>query len=315
MMSRVVYPVSIRGLTKSFGNFHCLRGCDLDVPSDGVFGLLGPNGAGKSTLLRTLLGFLSITSGEASVFGYDVSKESLQVRRSTAYLPGDPRLYRTMTGKRLLRMFSGLHPNSTFKGCLRVADKLDLDLSRMVMFMSTGMRQKLALSVVLGCEAPLVMLDEPTANLDPNVRQTVLELIREVRDSGRTVMLSSHIFSDIDETCDRVAILREGKIVTTQTMDSISHSYIVAARTNAAESAILELLKQAPQLENWHWRESESMSRELELHFSGEPSGWLSWLGEQQLQVRSIEKAGVQALYQQYHSQSAGTATSDGKAL
>ncbi|MEC8556588.1 MAG: ATP-binding cassette domain-containing protein [Planctomycetota bacterium] len=315
MMSRVVYPVSIRGLTKSYGNFHCLRGCDLEVPSDGVFGLLGPNGAGKSTLLRTLLGFLSITSGEASVCGYDVRRESLQVRRSTAYLPGDPRLYRTMTGKRLLRMFSNLHPSSTLKGCLRVADKLDLDLSRMVMFMSTGMRQKLALSVVLGCEAPLVMLDEPTANLDPNVRQTVLELIREVRDSGRTVMLSSHIFSDIDETCNRVAILRDGKIVTTQTMDSISHSYIVVARCNATESATPKLLRQAPQLENWHFRAPAFENGELELHFSGEPSAWLPWLGEQDLQVGRIEKAGVQALYQQYHSRSAGVATSDGKAL
>ncbi len=202
--------IHCQGLTKSFREFVALADCDLQVPAGSIVGLLGPNGAGKTTLLRTLLGFQRPTSGTALVCGHDCVKESLKVRQQVAYLPGDARLFRSMTGRGILEIFSGLSPHGNLERSQRVAQRLDLDLRRRVMFMSTGMRQKLALSIVLGSVAPLIILDEPTANLDPNVRGEVIEMVREVRQSGRTAVMSSHIFSDIEDTCDEVVILRSG---------------------------------------------------------------------------------------------------------
>lgn len=300
--------VKADNLSKSYGDFECLRACNLEVPEGCVFGLLGPNGAGKSTLLRTLLGYLKVSSGSAEVCGYDVSTQSLEVRKSTAYLPGDARLYRAMKGRAVLDLFAGLHPHSTLESCLAVAKRLELDTTRRVMFMSTGMRQKLALSIVLGCRAPLVILDEPTANLDPNVRSTVLELVREVRDDGRTVVLSSHIFSDIDETCDQVAILRRGEFVAEQEMASLDQLHVV---NGEVEAGAIERVRYEVEKSGFvrhlisgaiDGDESNSQSTQVELHLTGEPGNWLSWLSELGLSRTTIEKSGIRTIYQQFHS-------------
>lgn len=291
----------------------CLKECDLEVPMGGVFGLLGPNGAGKSTLLRTLLGFLKITSGSAEVLGFDIASQNQRVRESTSYLPGDPRLFRTMKGSSVIELFAGLHPHSTREGTHRVAERLDLELSRRVMFMSTGMRQKLALAIVLGCRAPLVVLDEPTANLDPNVRATVLDLIRDVRNDGRTVILSSHIFSDIDETCDEVAVLRDGQIVARQSMQGLAESHIVSGlvRSQLAD-ATLAKVQCNPNVsyaslgeERIDEAEGQSPTQAIEMHFRTDPAHWLSWLAELPITHMRLERAGIRAVYQQFHSDGA----------
>ena len=279
--------VSTAKLRKSYGDFECLREIDLEIAQGGVFGLLGANGAGKSTLLRTLLGFLKLSSGEATVCGCNVATESLQVRSKTAYLPGDPRLYPTLKGRALLRLFSSLHPCAVFEDGCRAAEKLELDLARRVMFMSTGMRQKLALSIIFGCRAPLVMLDEPTANLDPNVRATVLELIKEVRKDGRTVVLSSHIFSDIDETCDEVAILRGGRIVAQQTTSGLGDKHVVRCRWPEFSQRETQLLNESPQVEHWQAVDKgpAADARELLVTLQGGTERWLGWLATSLLLV------------------------------
>jgi ABC-2 type transport system ATP-binding protein len=159
--------VRTAALTKRYGAFAALDGCTLDVREGEIFGLLGPNGAGKTTLLRTLLGYLAPTSGTASVAGFDCATQSLEVRTRTAYLPGEARLFRRMDGYGVLDFFASLRRECRRDAAGRVADRLGLDCSRQVGRMSTGMRQKLALAVVLATEVPLVILDEPTANLDP----------------------------------------------------------------------------------------------------------------------------------------------------
>ena len=130
-----------------------------------------------------------------------------------AYLPGDARLPRHMRGSGVLKFFAEMHPGGDLERSESIARKLELNLRVRVAFMSTGMRQKLALAVVMGVDTPLLILDEPTANLDPTVRATVLDLVREARDEGRTVVFSSHVLSEIEETCDRVAFLRRGRLV------------------------------------------------------------------------------------------------------
>jgi ABC-2 type transport system ATP-binding protein len=146
-------------LTKRYGSFTALDGCSLAVPEGAIFGLLGPNGAGKTTLLRLLMGYITPTSGTAMVAGFDCVRESLDVRARTAYLPGEARLFRRMDGHRVLDFFASLRPGCRRDVAAGVARRLDLDCSRQVARMSTGMRQKLALGVVLAMESPLVILD------------------------------------------------------------------------------------------------------------------------------------------------------------
>ncbi|MEM6692281.1 MAG: ABC transporter ATP-binding protein, partial [Planctomycetota bacterium] len=170
--------VKVTGLRKTYGDFAALVGCDLEIKRGEVFGLLGPNGAGKTTLIRSMLGFLSPTAGRVEIDGLSPQQHEVELRNKVAYLPGDARLPGHPRGMRLLHFFSKLHPLADLARSLAIAERLELDLTRRVGFMSTGMRQKLALSIVLGIESPLLILDEPTANLDPTVRAAVLDFVR-----------------------------------------------------------------------------------------------------------------------------------------
>lgn len=286
--------IHCRGLTKSFRDFVALADCDLKVPSGSIVGLLGPNGAGKTTLLRTLLGFQRPSSGTALVCGYDCVRESLKVRQQVAYLPGDARLFRSMSGRGILEIFSGLSPHGDLKRATTVAERLELDLRRRVMFMSTGMRQKLALAIVLGSMAPLIILDEPTANLDPNVRGEVIQMVREVRDSGRTALMSSHIFSDIEDTCNEVVILRNGRLVHTQRMSDLEELHIVQG---VLESSVTNLPGEWPPYVKQH----KLAGQALELHLHGSPKAWLSWLDALPLSELRIERANIRSIYERFH--------------
>lgn len=291
----VDWIVDCRGLTKSFRDFVALADCDLRVPQGSIVGLLGPNGAGKTTLLRTLLGFQRPTSGSALICGYDCVHESLKVRQQVAYLPGDARLFRSMSGRGILEIFSGLSPHGDLARSQRVAERLDLDLRRRVMFMSTGMRQKLALSIVLGSVAPLIILDEPTANLDPNVRGEVIQMVREIRQAGRTAVMSSHIFSDIEDTCNEVVILSSGRLVHTQCMSELDELHIVVAQVSAVSATALP--DRWPPFVRRHKLDGQS----LELQLDGQPKTWLAWLAELPLADMRIERANIRSIYECFH--------------
>lgn len=292
--------IKVSALSKSYREVDSLSKCSFAVEPGTVFGLLGPNGAGKTTLIRMLLGFVRPTAGTATIGGYDIVKETLKVRGITSYLPGDARLYRSMTGRSVMKLFGGLHPLGEYESANAIAKRLDLDTSRRVMFMSTGMRQKLALSIVLGCKAPVLILDEPTANLDPNVRATVLELVNEAKLAGRTVLLCSHIFSDIDETCDEVVILKSGKLVTHQALVDVGKVHIVRATTTAPES--IEGLKVAAESLDFvtHFQ-ADKQSGKVLLHVRGDADEWMPWIVQQQLSSVEVERAGIRAVYERFN--------------
>lgn len=303
-----MHMIETYGLSKSYGRQHSLIDCNLQVPTGSIFGLLGPNGAGKSTLLRTLLGFLRPTRGTAAIAGFDICRQGLQSRRQVAYLPGDARLMRSMRGRELLRLFSGLHPHGSWTASLGVAERLELDLTRRVMFMSTGMRQKLALAIVLGCQAPLIVLDEPTANLDPDMRSTVVDLILQARSGGQTVLLSSHIFSDIDQTCDLVAILRQGRIVAhcdvAELQDSHRISGVPPLEPRPSEQDWQAKIAAQPLASLFRWeRETPTVPR-ITFQLSGPPPEWFGWLAGLKLEDLRIERGGVQAIYEMHHRES-----------
>lgn len=286
--------IRTRELTKRYGTFAALDRCSLEVRDGEVFGLLGPNGAGKTTLLRLLLGYIRPTSGSATVAGFDCRRDSLAVRSRTAYLPGEARLFRRMTGRGVLDFFADLRPGCDRNAATRVAERLALDCSRQVGLMSTGMRQKLALAVVLGTDAPLLILDEPTANLDPTARAEVLALVREARRAGRTVVFSSHVLSEIEETCDRVVLLRAGRPVHDQSIASVRRSHRIRARLTGAFAGV------PPSLEG-HLAAVRHADGRLELESSDSLAPLLGWLATLPVDEIQIEPVGLAAVYERVH--------------
>ena len=288
--------VATTDLTKIYGDLSALSKCSLDVAPGEVFGLLGPNGAGKTTLLRLLLGYLKPTSGKALVAGYDCERQSVAVRRNVAYLPAEAAIFPHMRGRDALRFFAEIRPGGDVNRSLALAQRLELDLSRKVSFMSTGMKQKLALAATLAAPTPLFILDEPTANLDPTVRATVLALVAEARTAGKTVLFSSHVLSEVEEVCDRVVILRSGQLVHTQLMSQLRQQHRITATLSGPLPAIPETLSGQLAL-------ISANNGEAVFETPGELAPLLKWLATLPLADVRIEPIGLRAVYQRYHSE------------
>ena len=289
--------VATDSLTKRYGAFTALERCSLTVHQGEIFGLLGPNGAGKTTLLRLLLGYIVPTAGTARIAGFDCQRESLAVRANTAYLPGEARLFRRMNGHAVLDFFADLRRECRREAAARVADRLDLDCRRQVARMSTGMRQKLALAVVLATDAALVILDEPTANLDPTARAEVLKLVLEARAAGRTVIFSSHVLSEVEETCDRVVIVRRGSIVHEQSIEAMRRSHRITARLTGPLGEVPAELQgrvsvvAAP---------AGDGGRGITIEAGDSLAPLLGWLAHLPLDEVRIEPVGLAAVYDQF---------------
>lgn len=282
-------------LTKRYGHFAALADCSLGVEQGEVFGLLGPNGAGKTTLLRLLMGYLRPTSGSAAIDGLDCYRESVRVHQRVSYLPGEARLFRMMRGHDVLRFFTEVRKGGNFEYAIRLAGRLELDLSRRVAFMSTGMRQKLALAASLAADTPLVILDEPTANLDPTVRGVVAEMVKEAQKAGRTVMFSSHVLSEVEEVCDRVVILRRGKLVHTQVMTELR-------RRHRIKASLAGPLPAAPEHLSGQLTIRKGENGDVTIETPGELSPLLGWLATLPLTEVLIEPVGLRGVYDQFHA-------------
>ena len=214
------------GLTKTYGPVLALDGLDLTVAQGDIFGFLGPNGAGKTTTIRLLLDFIRPSSGRAEMLGHDTQTESLAVRRRVGYVPGDVSLYESMTGEALLELLVRLRGGNSIEHGRRLADRLDLALHRRVGDYSSGMRQKLALVAAFMPQPDLLVLDEPTKGLDPLVQQELYTILREERERGCTVFLSSHNLPEVEKVCNRVGIVRQGKLVAVEEVDAIKHKKV-----------------------------------------------------------------------------------------
>jgi ABC-2 type transport system ATP-binding protein len=219
-----VPPVVVtHALSKRYGAAWALHDLDLEVNQGEVLGYLGPNGAGKTTTLRLLLGLITPTAGSATIFGLDVQREAVAVHRRLAYVSGDVSLWPSLSGKETLRLLGRVQGQVDAAYQDALIARFDFDPSKKVRAYSKGNRQKLALIAALMSRADLLILDEPTSGLDPLMEQTFRECMAEAKQAGQTILLSSHILSEVEALCDRVAILRRGELLQVGTLAELRH--------------------------------------------------------------------------------------------
>lgn len=221
--ARVNAPIVIDGLSKRFGATQALDGLDLTVEAGEVHGFLGPNGSGKSTTIRVLLGLLRKDAGTVSLFGGDPWREAAELHRRLAYVPGDVNLWPNLTGGEVVDLLGRLRGGLDRKRRDELFERFELDPTKKGRSYSKGNRQKVALVAALAADVELLVLDEPTSGLDPLMEAVFTDCVDEFRRRGHTVLLSSHILAEVERLCDRVSIIRSGRIVESGTLAELRH--------------------------------------------------------------------------------------------
>ncbi|GAA0564292.1 ABC transporter ATP-binding protein [Actinomadura livida] len=216
-------PVQVSGLVKNFGRTRALDGLDLTVRQGEVHGFLGPNGSGKSTAIRVLLGLLRADAGTARLLGGDPWRDATELHRRLAYVPGDVTLWPNLSGGEVIDLLGRMRDGTDERRKAELLERFELDPRKKGRAYSKGNRQKVGLVAALASDAELLLLDEPTSGLDPLMEEVFQQCVREARDEGRTVLLSSHILSEVEALCDRVTIIRKGAAVESGTLDELRH--------------------------------------------------------------------------------------------
>lgn len=288
--------IATQALTKHYGIFPALSNVTLNVLKGEVLGLLGPNGSGKTTFLRLLLGMLYPTSGGASVVGFDPWREGREVRRFVSFLPGEIRLFGHLTGLKMLRYLSGLRDGVGLDRAVAIAESvMELDLTRKVRAYSTGMKQKLALAQAFADPVDILILDEPTSALDPTVRSTVVELVREARSAGQTVVFSGHVLSEVEAVSDRVAILRRGRLMHIEDMHTRRSLRMVLVRYERGAP------EDFPEELGLTVRERHADGNTVLLEHRGTVSPLATWIASQGLVDFAVGSEDLRSLYDRFH--------------
>lgn len=215
--------VSLSKVEKKFGKFQALKDVTFDVNKGEVLGFIGPNGSGKSTTIRILLGMLKKSGGQATIFGKDVWKDDTEIHKDISYVPGDVYLWPNLTGGEIIDLLLRLNGQKRTKKTEDLIEKFQLDPKKKARTYSKGNRQKIALVAALSQEAELYIFDEPTSGLDPLNEKSFQEEVMKLKEAGKSILLSSHILSEVEKMCDRIAIIREGEIIETGDLASMRH--------------------------------------------------------------------------------------------
>jgi ABC-2 type transport system ATP-binding protein len=279
-------------LTKDYNGFRALDGLSLTIRTGEVFGLLGPNGSGKTTALRLVLGFLRPSAGQATIEGHDCWADGVAARRRVAYLPGELRLYENMTGRQLVQFLSRLRGQPVNGALDDLARRFEIDLDRPLANLSSGMKRKVALLQVFAPHAALIIMDEPTNALDPTMRDELLDEVRQARERGQAVVFSSHVLAEVEAVCDRVGILRRGRLVHLHDLHELRAGRIIRARFSGPAEV-------PPALDGLNVR--EQCHDVLTLEHTGALPPLLAWLGRQPLTDLRVEPLGLAPIYHRYH--------------
>jgi ABC-2 type transport system ATP-binding protein len=274
--------IKISGLRKRFGKTAALDGLDLTVAQGEVHGLLGPNGAGKSTTIRILLGLLRSSGGEAKLFGGDPWRDATELHKRLAYVPGDVNLWPNLSGGETIDLLGSMRGGIDKKRRDALVERFDLDPTKKGRAYSKGNRQKVALVAALASDADLLILDEPTSGLDPLMEAVFGECVAEAKQRGATMLLSSHILSEVEDLCERVSIVREGRTVDTGTLDELRH----LSRTTVT-ATVSRPVPGLDALDGVHGLESQDGGAKL--RFQADP-------GAMEKALRLLADAGVQTL-------------------
>jgi len=218
----VTTAIATKGLTKDYGSSHGIFDLDLTVAEGEVFGYLGPNGAGKTTTIKLLMGLIHATRGSATILGLDADRDAVALKHKIGYVPGELPLFGGWRGSEIVAYIAGLRGDLTDSKVETVAKRLDLDLGRKYREYSHGNKQKLALLLAFAPQPALLILDEPTSGLDPLHQQEFYGLVRDARGHGATIFISSHVLSEVEHVCDRVAIVRDGHLATVGQLDQLA---------------------------------------------------------------------------------------------
>ena len=233
------YVIQSENLTKVYGKHRGIQNIDLVVREGEIFGFLGPNGAGKTTTIRILLDMLRATSGSASIFGMDTQKDSIAIRKRLGNLPGEVALYDSLRGNELLNLLGNFRGGNGTKRLKALAERFDLDLTRTIREYSKGMKQKLAIIQCFMHDPELFLLDEPTSGLDPLMQRQFYGLLKEEQDRGKTVFLSSHLLDEVERLCDRVGIVKEGRLVMTERLSVLKSRKVRKLNLRFSEDAVI----------------------------------------------------------------------------
>ena len=215
--------IAMSGVRKAYGRTNALDGLDLTVPAGEVHGLLGPNGAGKTTTLRILLGLLRADGGTVTLLGGDPWRDTATLHRRLAYVPGDVTLWPNLTGGEVIDLLGRLRGGLNTTRKAELIERFEFDPTKKGRAYSSGNRQKVALIAALASDAELLLLDEPTAGLDPLMQAVFEDYVAQLRNEGRTILLSSHVLAEVEKVCDRVSIIRHGKLVESGSLTDLRH--------------------------------------------------------------------------------------------
>lgn len=287
--------IETKKLTKFYGKSRGIIDVDLSVTEGEIFGFIGPNGAGKSTAIRTLLGLIFKTSGEARIFGLDCEKDTEKILEEVGYLPSEVFYYDRMKAIDLLKYSASFYKKDCTAKIKELSDALELDLNKRVEDMSLGNKKKVGIVQGLLHSPRLIILDEPTSGLDPLMQKTFFELIKRENERGATVLFSSHILSEVQRICDRVAIIKDGRILETQRISELQEkSYKKVSFTVAPESGVYNF--DIPGASK-----AEISGRSVSFIFNGDCNLLLSEIGKYKLNSVEITEPSLEELFMHYY--------------
>jgi len=301
-MARAEIPVvRLVELTKRYGDLTALDRFTLDIAEGEIVGLLGPNGAGKTTTLRTLLGLLKPSGGRAEIFGLDAWHDPVEAHRKLAFIPGEFAVWPQLTGGQTLDLLGNVSGGYDRAFRDELVQRFDFDPSKRGRSYSKGNRQKIAVIAALMTRAPLLVMDEPSSGLDPLMTATFQDLLREAKTRGQTIFLSSHILSEVEAVCDRVAVLREGVCVEQGTLADLRHLH-----ANTVEATYVgdpPDLDGVPGVEDAYVRDGV-----IRLHVSGSPDPLLKALAAAEVTAIQMREPSLEELFHAYYDSSATAA-------
>ena len=302
--------IRTEGLTKRFGPVLALDGVTLDVMPGEVFGFLGPNGAGKSTTLRLLLALIRPTAGSARVMGVDV-RDVRRAHRHLAYVPGDVNLWPKLTGAECLELLGSLHGDVNLEYRTELVERFELDPSRRTRTYSKGNRQKIALIAAFATRAEVLLLDEPTIGLDPLMEREFHRCVAESRTAGRTIFLSSHILSEVERLCERVGILREGRLVEVATLERLRALHTTTLEIDLPDAEVDGVSSRVAAVPGVGAIERTGTG--LRLSLSGSPTPVLRLIDALPVTALRSQEASLEEIFLTYYTEPDGAASgSDG---